>query len=126
VIAETPFASAADVLGDAEFFDRLPGWYRQLVAFFVRVHFDVLDEPDAIDVVDKISPRPLLLMHGTHDRAVAVWQSQALFDRAGQPKDIWILDGAEHTALFNLAPEEYERRVIGFLDRYLRKSRAGR
>jgi fermentation-respiration switch protein FrsA (DUF1100 family) len=121
VIAENPFASAADVLGDAEFFDRLPGWYRELVAFFVRLHFDVLDEREAIDVVDRIAPRPLLLMHGTQDQAVAVWQSEALFRKAGQPKELWILEGAEHTALFNLAPAEYERRVVGFLDRHLRE-----
>ena len=121
VIAENPFASAADVLGDAEFFGVLPAWYRELVAFFVRIHFDVLDEPDAIDVVGRIAPRPLLLMHGTADQAVSVWQSEALFDQANEPKELWILEGAEHTALFNLAPAEYERRVVGFLDRHLRE-----
>jgi fermentation-respiration switch protein FrsA (DUF1100 family) len=120
VIAENPFASATDVLGDAGFFGQLPSWYRELVAFFVRLHFDVLDEPDAIDVVGQIAPRPLLLMHGTADQAVSVWQSEALFDQAGEPKELWILEGAEHTALFNLAPDEYERRVVGFLDRHLR------
>jgi fermentation-respiration switch protein FrsA (DUF1100 family) len=60
-------------------------------------------------------------MHGTQDQAVAVWQSEALFRKAGQPKELWILEGAEHTALFNLAPAEYERRVVGFLDRHLRE-----
>lgn len=121
VIAENPFASAEDVLGDADFFDQLPGWYRKLVAFFVRVHFDVLDEPNAMDVVNQISPIPILIMHGTADKAVSVWQSQKLYEKAGQPKELWILEGAEHTALFNKAPEEYEQRVIGFLDRYLGK-----
>lgn len=126
VIAENPYSSATDVLGDADLFDRLPRWYRQLVAFFARLEFDVLDEPDAIDVVDRISPRPLLLMHGTEDRAVAVWQSEALFQKAGDPKELWILEGAEHTGLVNRAPEEYERRVVGFLDRHLRNTAPGR
>ncbi|MBW2270386.1 MAG: alpha/beta fold hydrolase [Deltaproteobacteria bacterium] len=120
VIAENPFTSAVDVLGNSAFFNRLPDWYRRLVAHFVRLHFDVLDEPDAIDVVDQIAPRPLLLMHGTDDRAVAVWQSEALFDKAGDPKELWILEGAAHTALINKSPAEFERRVIGFLNRYLR------
>lgn len=121
VIAENPFATAQDVLGDADFFDKLPLWYRKLVAYFVRVHFDVLDEPNAIDVVNQIAPRPLLLMHGTADQSVGFWQSEKLYEQAGEPKEIWILEGAEHTALFNKAPEEFQQRVIGFLDRYLRE-----
>jgi len=119
VIAENAFTSAADVLGDSPFFGRIPRWYRQLIALSTRLHFDMLGEPDAIDVVAMISPRPLLLMHGTADQAVAVWQSEALFEAAGEPKALWILEGAEHTALFNLSPTEYEQRVVGFLDRYL-------
>ncbi len=119
VIAENPFASAVDVLGDADFFDKLPTAYHQLVAYFVRQKFDAMDEPDAIDVVADIAPRPLLLMHGTKDKAVSLWQSKALYKKAGQPKDFWILDGAEHTALFNHSPEEYELRVVGFLNKYL-------
>ena len=120
MIAENPFATAHDVLGDADFFDKLPLWYRKLVAYLVRVHFDMLDEPNAIDVVGQIAPRPLLLMHGTADQAVGFWQSEKLYKQAGEPKEIWILEGAEHTALFNKAPEEFEQRVVGFLDRYLR------
>ena len=119
VIAENPFATAHEVLSEADFFDRLPLWYLKRVAWLTRWHFDVLDEPNAIDVVDRIAPRPLLLMHGTEDKAVGVWQSQKLFDKAGQPKEIWVLEGAEHTALYNLAPEAYEQRVIGFLQKHL-------
>jgi len=119
VVAENPFASASDVLGEAELFDRLPAWYRVLTLGCLRLRYGLWSEPDAIDVVDRISPRPLLLLHGTSDDLVGVWQSERLYERAGDPKAIWILEGAEHTALFNLAPAEYERRVIGFLERHL-------
>ncbi len=115
VIAENPFTSAVDVLGNSAGFDRLPRWYHQLVAFFVRVHFGRLGEPDAIDVVDKIAPRPLLLMHGTGDTAVHYSQSQRLYARAGDPKSIWILDGARHTQLFDVDPMTFKARVLDFL-----------
>ncbi len=121
VIAENPYASAVDVLGDAPLFDKLPRWYRQLMVYFTRHKFDVMDEPDAIDVVADIAPRPLLLMHGTEDKAVAYWQSEQLFEQAGQPKDLWILEGAGHTTLYNKSPDIFKQKVIGFLDTYLRE-----
>lgn len=119
VIAENPYTSAADVLGNSEGFGDLPAWYHELVTFFTRVHFDMLDEADALDVVGQLSPKPLFLLHGTEDRAVHYSQSQRLFDAAGDPKELWILEGAGHTTLFNKAPEEYERRVLGFLAGHL-------
>lgn len=125
VIAENPFASANDVLGEARFFGSLPRFYREIVLEIMKVRFGLWGEPDSIDVVASIAPRPLLLMHGTADRSVGVWQTQLLFDRAKDPKELWILEGAEHTALFNKDPLEYRRRVIGFLDQHLRRSTPG-
>lgn len=119
VIAENPFASAVDVLADADFFDQLPRWYLVLVAHFNRQHFSVLEEPNAIDVVTDIAPRPLLLMHGTEDQSVSLWQSQALFDAAKQPKSLWILEGAGHTTLYNHDPQQFEKKVLSFLEQHL-------
>lgn len=119
VIAENPFASANDVLGESQFFGSTPQWYRELILAFMRLRFDAWNEPDAVDVVDRIAPRPLFLLHGTADRSVGVWQTELLFDRAAPPKELWILEGAEHTALFNKAPMEYEKRVVAFLDQHL-------
>ncbi len=65
-------------------------------------------------VVGQVSPKPLFLLHGAEDKAVHYSQSQRLFDSAGEPKQLWVLDGARHTTLLNKAPEEYERRVLGF------------
>jgi fermentation-respiration switch protein FrsA (DUF1100 family) len=35
---------------------------------------------------------------------------------AGEPKEIWKVPGAEHTGGIDALPQEYERRVVGFLD----------
>jgi len=43
-----------------------------------------------------IAPRPLLLVHGNRDETVEVSQAYKLYDRAGEPKLIVIVDGAEH------------------------------
>jgi dipeptidyl aminopeptidase/acylaminoacyl peptidase len=49
-----------------------------------------------IDYIDKISPRPLLLVHGSQDEVVDVSQARRLYAKAGQPKQLAIIEGAGH------------------------------
>jgi fermentation-respiration switch protein FrsA (DUF1100 family) len=49
-----------------------------------------------IDYVAGISPRPLLLVHGSQDETVDVGDAYRLYDRAGEPKKLVIIDGAGH------------------------------
>jgi fermentation-respiration switch protein FrsA (DUF1100 family) len=49
-----------------------------------------------IDYVKKISPRPLLLVHGDKDETVPVEQAERLYAEAGEPKQKVILPGAGH------------------------------
>jgi dipeptidyl aminopeptidase/acylaminoacyl peptidase len=46
--------------------------------------------------IDKISPRPLLLVHGDADEMVPVEQAHKLYRKAKEPKDIAIIPGAQH------------------------------
>jgi len=46
--------------------------------------------------IDKISPRPLLLIHGDKDDLVPVNHAQKLFEKAGEPKELVIIHGAGH------------------------------
>ncbi len=43
-----------------------------------------------------IAPRPLLLVHGSGDETVEVNHAHKLYDRAGEPKQLVIIDGAGH------------------------------
>lgn len=49
-----------------------------------------------IEYVNRISPRPLLIVHGTQDDVVDPSSAWALYERAGEPKEILIVDGAGH------------------------------
>lgn len=46
--------------------------------------------------IDKISPRPILLIHGDNDETVPVEHAVRLFDKAGTPKEMTKLAGAGH------------------------------
>lgn len=43
-----------------------------------------------------ITPRPLLLVHGTADEIVPVDEARLLFGAAGEPKQLALIEGADH------------------------------
>ncbi|MCX6001227.1 MAG: alpha/beta fold hydrolase [Chloroflexi bacterium] len=49
-----------------------------------------------IEYIDKIAPKPLLLVHGDRDEVVPLAHAEKLFAKAGQPKELVILRGAGH------------------------------
>jgi pimeloyl-ACP methyl ester carboxylesterase len=50
----------------------------------------------ADDVVGKIAPRPLLLIHAAHDTVTPTEQSVEMFKRAGQPTEMHLFSGVDH------------------------------
>ncbi len=46
--------------------------------------------------IDRIAPRPLLILHGADDDLVDVEQARRLFEKARPPKEIAIVAGAGH------------------------------
>jgi len=69
--------------------------------------------------VAHIAPRALLLIAPSDDRTVSPQQSQRMFDAAGEPKELFIVEGAAHADAHAAAPEAYEGRVLDFLARHL-------
>lgn len=72
-----------------------------------------------IDRVAQIAPRGLLLIAPRNDALISWRQSQRLFDAAHEPKELWIVEGAEHATARWVAGEAYEERVLAFLGRHL-------
>jgi fermentation-respiration switch protein FrsA (DUF1100 family) len=68
----------------------------------------------AEEVVGKISPRPLLLIHAANDSVTPTEQSIEMFKRAGQPTELHLFSGLDH---FLFA--ENSKRVWGVLRGWL-------
>ncbi len=85
--------------------------FRQLLLWSISVQIGVPAEASSpIDVIDQISPRPLLLIYGEGEAAVG----RALYEAAGEPKALWIVPGAGHGGYQEAAPGEYEQRILAF------------
>lgn len=66
------------------------------------------EKPRPIDVVERLSPIPLLLIHGTHDPIVSHRHSERLYARASTPKRLELIEGGGHAEeLYRRAPGRF-------------------
>ncbi len=72
---------------------------------------------DPIDYVAKIAPRALLVMQGTEDHVVDPAMARRLYDAAGEPKELWLVEGADHYGAMQDRPEESHPRLLEFWGR---------
>jgi fermentation-respiration switch protein FrsA (DUF1100 family) len=74
--------------------------------------------------IDKIAALgcPLLIASGTKDRHTTWSESQRIYSAALAPKELWAVEGAAHVDLYRYAPAEYERRILEFFSRYIRRA----
>ncbi len=72
-----------------------------------------------IDHIREISPRPLMMIAGGSDRDTPLPVMERMFAAAGEPKRLWVVPGADHGEVFKVAPAEYEKRVLEFLEQSL-------
>ena len=78
-----------------------------------------------VDRIGRISPRPVLIMHGDLDEKFLPDNARLLASAAGEPKELWIGPGVRHTRLYATDPAAYVERVAGFFDRALLSHRGG-
>jgi len=119
VVAEGGFADlAADLSGESQGGDLIARIVYTLNPFLFRLQTGV--DPSTVNplsVIDQISPRPLLLIYGEHEADSGGAEQQ--ISAAGDPKELWIVPDCGHGGYVDVAPEEWERRVVGFFDEAL-------
>lgn len=70
---------------------------------------------DSINKVTKLKI-PLLLIHGTSDQAVPAAMSEALFNQANEPKQLWLVPDADHVNVAVVAGLEYQQKIQEFVE----------
>lgn len=123
VVAETTFSSLPDMVAmGVEAKTGLPSFpFAPLIVFFgERETGRRIADNRPVDSIGRLAPRPVLLIRGGRDTWVPAVNAARLFAAAGEPKELWDAPEAEHARVQDAYPEEYERRVAGFFDRYLK------
>ena len=62
---------------------------------------------------------PILFNHGMDDRLINYEYSKTLYHHANEPKDLFLVPGANHQDLWEVAGSSYENNIIDFFRRWL-------
>ena len=122
VIAEDPFANLREVSYDYAGLHLSPLLGETL---FLPATIFAMKEmektggfpPDDVSPEHAVASRPfsILLICGTRDHIIPCRHAESIYDRAIGPRELWIVQGAEHALALGQAPAEYEYRVARFL-----------
>ena len=97
-----------------------------LAALWLRLRTGVrLWDSSPIGSLGALEPRPLFFIHGGADAVTSVQHSRRLYDSYRGPREIWIVQGAQHVGAYFADRPLYIERVAGFFARHLGLQRSG-
>ncbi|MGI9280966.1 MAG: alpha/beta hydrolase [Endozoicomonas sp.] len=98
-------------------------WFSGLVRFFYEWRGDLETARSApVNVISKISPRPVMIVHGKADRVVDVSHGERLYKAAKEPKSLWIVPEGRHTRTWQADREKSSRLIGEFFNKSLSDS----
>jgi uncharacterized protein len=77
-----------------------------------------LQSPTPLDRIALASAAKLIIAAG-NDRHTTIDDSNRMFAAAREPKEFWVIPGAEHVDLHKYATRQYEDRILQFLAHWL-------
>jgi uncharacterized protein len=116
VIAENPMASFQRLIKEAPQSQSMPGAGTELLISLamLRGKFDGLLSPEnSLPLVKTI---PIFFIHSKEDKVVSYKQTQDLVDLYTGPKTVWLPEKGDHSAIWDVDHDEYEKRVANFLN----------
>jgi alpha-beta hydrolase superfamily lysophospholipase len=125
VVAEDPFENLREVTYDYAGLQKSPMLGKTIfrpasMAAMHEVQKDGGFNPDDVSPKKAVTVRafPVLLICGSEDHRIPCRHAEAIFKAAIGPKELWIVEGAEHASALGQDPQEYEKRVIEFFETY--------
>jgi fermentation-respiration switch protein FrsA (DUF1100 family) len=121
VVADSPFVFVLSAVAGGLIERGLPEGLSFLLArLFVstaclRTRLNLFDI-DLVRWINRVAPRPLLLIFGEQDVIVPKSEVDPIFARAGEPKEVWRVPEAAHRNIHIHQPEEYRRRILEFFN----------
>jgi fermentation-respiration switch protein FrsA (DUF1100 family) len=117
VIADSPFASHTDIVRyRVRRVLRVSGEPFATVADHLLPHIAGYRGSDVMPLRDvaAIAPRPLLIIHGTADTSIPYEHAVQVYAAAGEPKELWLAEGATHCGAYFLDRGVYCSRIVQF------------
>lgn len=122
VVANSAFSSMQDTVATSvKHFTGLSEFpFVPLIVFWAEQQTGIkIEEINATEWIQLISPRPVFLMQGGRDTVISPASGERLYNAAGEPKELWFDEKLGHVEFDTRRTFEYENRVTAFFDRYL-------
>jgi fermentation-respiration switch protein FrsA (DUF1100 family) len=86
-------------------------WYLRafMLSLFVHNRFDNLSKIGSVHV-------PVFITVGTEDAVTPPEMAKALFQHANQPKELYLVPGADHNGIVGIGGQALEKQISGFID----------
>lgn len=63
---------------------------------------------------------PMFFIHGDKDDYVPTWMVYQLYEAKPEPKELWVVSGADHARSYFFETKEYTEKVKEFVDKYIK------
>jgi dipeptidyl aminopeptidase/acylaminoacyl peptidase len=123
IVVDSPYVDLDEsVITHTKMILPLPwNWLGRLAVMAYRLRF-LTDSSkfSPLKTISRISPRTVFIINGARDDRMRPEDAKRLYDAAGEPKELWLVEGAGHLEGYSNAPGEYEKKVAGFFKEYLK------
>lgn len=120
VVSDCGYTSAFEIIGNT-FRDTLGFNCTPLVRLSSKISKRkagfAYEEADCLGTIQNAA-RPMLFIHGTEDTYVPTEMGIRLFEACPKPKDMFLVEGAEHADNYYVDPEGYQSWVAKYAQQY--------
>jgi hypothetical protein len=103
LVMQSSFTSMAEAVKHRAFLQIFP------INFLLSERFDSLSKIQSLKV-------PVLFLHGKSDSVVPSEMSQRLYDAASEPKQLFIISGADHVKIYQPGEQSYLKAIQRFIE----------
>lgn len=120
VVADSPFSDLESYLKE-----NMHIWTKLPNIPFTYLMMKMIPRMTGIDVrqvqpacmIQELKHIPVLLIHNKGDTYISAEHSRKIFERSGPLTELWITDGETHVGSYDLDPEKYVHKVVGFVEK---------
>ncbi|MFP4532481.1 MAG: alpha/beta hydrolase [Desulfobacterales bacterium] len=123
VVADSPYSSLYALVADRLKAKHIPAQpLMPIVNFWNKVLYGYsLQAVRPVAQVNRIAPRPIMLIHGEKDTLIPLASAQQIYTYAGEPKFFWRVEGADHCGAYFADRKTYMEKVVAFFLDHLGK-----
>ncbi len=123
VVADSPFADLEAYLQDnLSIWSGLPDFpFTPLIMWEIPLLTGIdPGKVKPIEAIRQLRDRPVLLIHEEGDPKISSENSKQLYEASGSGKtQLWITPGAQHVGSYEFDPQQYIRKVTGFVVQHM-------